>query len=291
MASPTAELLAAAHEILAGQLRPRPLIEWRQLEWPREYYAGIDTTLRQATTAWFLNDQRSDPPRDSDFRINRDPFDYTWDVRHPDGRHSRHAPDHRRDQVLRAARHLYEAGLAEQRRAREDRVARHRAEAEAAEIQRRNDVSIYTTGRFFLHPTDMLTVFGTMPMPPETPEARAAREAADARAKELLRASLTAAEATEADKTGKVTLTGKSGARYRVPINGGFIEMVDAAGREMGQACAVPVGDMPTADRVLAKILHLKDDDTALMKIANVWPRVRLRQRTTPCNPLAPVGW
>jgi hypothetical protein len=151
--------------------------------------------------------------------------------------------------------------------------------------------SYIPTERFIIGTTDPGSIFGTMSIPRETPEARAAREAADARAKELLRASLTAAEATEADKTGKVTLTGKSGARYRVPINGDFIEMVDATGREMGQACAVPVGDMPTADRVLAKILHLKDDDTALMKVANVWPRVRLRQRTTPCNPFAAVGW
>lgn len=100
--------------------------------------------------------------------------------------------------------------------------------------------------------------------------------AAAQKARELLLAFLSPAERREFKKHKRITVTAKSGCRYRINDRGvvGNIDVLN--GDEVShRLCVHPPPHLPSGDILLAQLLHLRDgDEAALLRIANRHPRL-----------------
>jgi hypothetical protein len=146
-----------------------------------------------------------------------------------------------------------------------------------------------TTGTItggFMNPA---TVYYDPPRPEPTPEERAAfdrqqeelrqrerarraeRNAATARAEELLLMMLDEVQAAQYRMARTFDLVGSLGGRYRIhPGTMGNVDALDADGEWVGALCAHPTGGLPLPDVALAQMLHITTDERDFVATANV---------------------
>lgn len=97
------------------------------------------------------------------------------------------------------------------------------------------------------------------------------RISARAKARELLLRFLDEQQRQSHDATGGFEVVGKSGSIYRINHGiAGNIERLDRSGRTMERWCVHPSAALPAEDAMLAQLLHLREDDAGLRRIANV---------------------
>lgn len=115
-------------------------------------------------------------------------------------------------------------------------------------------------------------------LPPSPPLAAPAirpdasdRISARAKARELLLRFLDEQQRQSHDASGGFEVVGKSGSIYRINHGiAGNIERLDRCGRTMERWCVHPSAALPAEDAMLAQLLHLREDDAGLRRIANV---------------------
>ena len=128
--------------------------------------------------------------------------------------------------------------------------------------------------------------------PPETPEARRAREEREVRARaehqerlrqaeartalakgratRLLESMLTPAQRRQLAEKNYVECRSQSGRRYRIHrYTHGNLKRLDDRGREVESLCVQPDG-VPTEDAMLAQLLMLQSDEDGLRRTANI---------------------
>lgn len=97
------------------------------------------------------------------------------------------------------------------------------------------------------------------------------RDAANAKAEELLRANLSEAQRAELDRHNWFLVVGKTGEIFRIRRGrSGNVDVIDPkTGSVVKRLCAHPNVACPDADTMLAQKLHLEDDPTSFVRIAN----------------------
>lgn len=101
---------------------------------------------------------------------------------------------------------------------------------------------------------------------------REKREAADARARELLLAVLQREQREQFERDGHFLVTGRSGRRYRLRRGTvANIDVIERDGRVKHRLCAHPLA-VPAHDTLVAQKLWLENDDEAFARVANVHP-------------------
>jgi hypothetical protein len=104
------------------------------------------------------------------------------------------------------------------------------------------------------------------------------RQAAAARARQLLLGELDPVQRAQFEAEGHFVVIGRRGGRYRIrPAVSANIDTLDRRGRVTGRLCVHPqrAYDFPVEDVMLAQLLHLRDDERALLRIANRHPAPR----------------
>jgi hypothetical protein len=158
------------------------------------------------------------------------------------------------------------------------------ATAALAEQQRR---ALYREQQLMLDNANMLArAYQTRPAAPEltTPaivDRQKRRAKAMKRARRLLLAFLTPEQRKDFLENGGFNVTGRSGQVYR--LNYGHSANIDAP-HLGGRLCVHPVNiaELPVEDTLISQLLHLKEDDDALIRIANLHPGIGLRRAAPP---------
>jgi len=100
---------------------------------------------------------------------------------------------------------------------------------------------------------------------------RAERNAATARAEELLLSMLDDVQRASYLNIKVFEVIGSLGGRYRIrPGTMGNVDALDPAGEWIGALCAHPTGGLPLPDVALAQMLHLITDEADFVQKANV---------------------
>lgn len=101
----------------------------------------------------------------------------------------------------------------------------------------------------------------------ERPESTEAQK----RARDLLLACLSPAQREEFESTWGFFVTAPSGNRYRInPSRQYNVRRLGSNGQTLAQLCAVPKGDVPLLDQMLAQKLWLEADEQGFLVVANV---------------------
>jgi hypothetical protein len=101
------------------------------------------------------------------------------------------------------------------------------------------------------------------------------RQAASERARQLLLGELDPVQRAQFEVEGHFVHLGRRGVRYRIrPFLSANIDVLRRTGKVRERLCVHPDGayGMPVEDTMLAQLLHLRDDERALLKIANHHP-------------------
>lgn len=109
-------------------------------------------------------------------------------------------------------------------------------------------------------------------------ERRRVREAADARAGELLLSLLTEEQAATWREHGWFEVRGSRGGRWRIRNRGqsGNVDLMPEIGEERDASyCAHPPGSLPDPDAYVAQMLHLVTDEDGFKRTANLHYRRR----------------
>lgn len=107
-------------------------------------------------------------------------------------------------------------------------------------------------------------------------ERRVAEAAASSRAKDLFVSFLSSSQRAEFANREHITVTGRSGARYRIRkgTSGNVAVLRGETEQVMNHLCFHPADyySLPVYDVMLAQLLHLQDDDVSIRRVANVHP-------------------
>lgn len=106
------------------------------------------------------------------------------------------------------------------------------------------------------------------------------REAADARARELLFSFLDDEQRANYERDLRFDVIGSAGTRFTIGAGcTGNITAWRADGTLYGRVCVHPGGNLPMPDMHLGQMLELQADEEAFMRIANLYEGERLRYR------------